>query len=132
MNGILFGIGLVAAGLAGAIHVYIFALESLLWSRPSTWRVFGLKSQADAETTRPLAYNQGFYNLFLALGVFAGLLILAADLSAGVALILGATVSMVLAALVLVTSSPKLARSAAIQGALPLIAVVLIGLSFLG
>lgn len=69
--------------------------------RTSTWRIFGLRSQADAETTRPLAYNQGFYNLFLALGVVAGIALLGVNLSAGVGLLLASTLSMVFAALVL-------------------------------
>ena len=48
-------------------------MESLTWTRPATWKRFGLASQADAETTKPLAYNQGFYNLFLAIGAFIGI-----------------------------------------------------------
>jgi putative membrane protein len=43
---------------------------------------------------------------------------------AGVALQLFATLSMVLAATVLVISSPKLARAAILQGALPLLGIV--------
>ena len=45
---------------------------------------------------------------------------------AGLAVALFGLLSMVLAALVLITSNPKLARSAAIQGVAPLIAVVLL------
>jgi hypothetical protein len=63
----------VFVALAGVLHVYIFVLESAWWTRPKTWKRFGLTSQAEAETTRPLAYNQGFYNLFLAVGASLGL-----------------------------------------------------------
>lgn len=63
---------LVLASLAATLHVGIFVVESVLWTRPVVWRAFGVRSQADAQTTRPLAYNQGFYNLFLALGAAVG------------------------------------------------------------
>ena len=63
-----------AAG-AALLHVYIWVLESFRWTEPATRKAFGT-SESDAETTKPMAYNQGFYNLFLAIitlvGVFAG------------------------------------------------------------
>lgn len=122
---------LVFAFLAAALHVYIFIMESLTWTRPATWKRFGLASQADAETTRPLAYNQGFYNLFLAIGAFIGVgcVALAAAGSAqsvvGWTLILSCCGSMLLAAVVLALSGKKYLRAAATQGATPLLAVVL-------
>ena len=63
---------LLFAFLAAALHVFIFTMESVTWTRPATWKRFGIASQSDAETTRPLAFNQGFYNLFLAVGAFVG------------------------------------------------------------
>ena len=63
---------LVFAFVAALLHVYIFVMESVTWTRPATWKRFGVASQADADTTRPLAYNQGFYNLFLAAGALVG------------------------------------------------------------
>ncbi|WP_066287592.1 DUF1304 domain-containing protein [Arthrobacter sp. B6] len=122
---------LLFAFLAAALHVYIFTMESLTWTRPATWKRFGLASQADAETTRPLAYNQGFYNLFLAIGAFIGVgcVALAAAGSAqsvvGWTLILSCCGSMLLAAVVLALSGKKYLRAAATQGATPLLAVVL-------
>lgn len=89
-----------------------------------------LRSQADADTTRALAYNQGFYNLFLAIGVLVGLALVRSTAPAGVALLLAPTVSMVLAALVLVTSNRGMRRAAAIQRALPLLGATAIALSF--
>jgi len=50
---------------------------------------------------------------------------------AGIALLLASGISMVLAATVLIVSSPKLARAAAIQGLVPLFGVALITTSFL-
>lgn len=129
MSSILLTVGAVLAALAAAVHVYIFVLESVLWSRPSTWRVFGLRSQADADTTKPLAFNQGFYNLFLAIVVVVGLALTGVNPPAGVALLLASTISMVLAALVLVTSNRRMRRAAAVQGALPLLGASAIALS---
>ncbi len=124
-------IGSVFIGLAALVHVYIFVLESIRWSTPKTWKTFGLKSQEEADTVKPMAYNQGFYNLFLALGAGTGLVLLLATplTQAGFALAVFAALSMVLAALVLITSSPKLARAAVLQGGAPLIGTVLLVLS---
>ena len=119
-------IGSVFAAIAALIHVYIFVLESVNWTKESTRRVFGVRTSEDAELMRPLAYNQGFYNLFLALGVVAGLIMIAAigAPQAGFAVAIFALLSMVLAAVVLITSNPKLARSALIQGGAPLLGLV--------
>ena len=130
MGSLLLVTGASIAAISAAVHVYIFVLESLLWRRPSTWRVFGLRTQADAETTRPIAYNQGFYNLFLALGIAVGIAPLGANPSAGIALLLTSTLSMVLAALVLVTSNRRMLRAAAIQGLPPLLSTLSVALSF--
>jgi putative membrane protein len=128
MNPVLLIVGSIFVGLAALIHVYIFYLESIAWSKPATWKNFGLKSQTEADTVKPMAYNQGYYNAFLAVGVVLGLVFLATPglQQAGFALAVFAASSMVLAATVLITSSPKLARAAVLQGAAPLIGVVLL------
>ena len=123
-------IAVVLLGLAAVIHVYIFVLESLLWTRPSTRRTFGVRSVEEAESLKSMAFNQGFYNLFLAVGIVVGIVLLAVGLTpAGAALLFLAAGSMVAAALVLVLSSPKLARAAAIQGALPLLGIILLAIA---
>ena len=115
----------VLVGIAALIHLYIFVLESIRWREPKTWRTFGLASQADADTVRSMAFNQGFYNLFLAIGSALGLILLWTGMpEAGAALVLLAAGSMVAAALVLILSSPKLARAAAIQGLAPLLGII--------
>ena len=63
---------LVFAALAALVHVYIWVLESLLWTAARTRAVFGT-SEEEAETTKLLALNQGFYNLFLAVIAAASL-----------------------------------------------------------
>ena len=65
----------VFAALAALLHVYIFVMESVQWTQPRIWRRFGVADQAAADTTKPMAYNQGFYNLFLAIGVVIGLVL---------------------------------------------------------
>ncbi|MEO5320890.1 DUF1304 domain-containing protein [Arthrobacter sp. CC3] len=117
---------LVFAFVAALLHVYIFTMESVTWTRPATWKRFGVASQADAETTRPLAYNQGFYNLFLAVGALigAGAVILGQPV-VGWTLIFASCGSMLLAAAVLALTGRKYLRAAATQGTTPLLAVVL-------
>ena len=130
MNTTLAVIGAIFVGLAALLHVYIFVMESIQWSKPAIWRRFGLKSQADADTTKPMAFNQGFYNLFLAIGVGTGLVLLAVGATpVGLGMIFLGAGSMVAAALVLVLSSPKLARAAAIQGILPLLGIIFLVLA---
>ncbi|MFV0374314.1 DUF1304 domain-containing protein [Microbacterium sp.] len=124
-------IATVAAALAAALHVAIFVMESVQWRSPRIWRRFGLRDQAAAETTRDLAYNQGFYNLFLAIGVVVGLAMFWAGgagsgaAAAGRAVTLFGLGSMLAAAVVLTTTGRRYLRAAVIQGILPLIGVVL-------
>ncbi|MGB4778849.1 DUF1304 domain-containing protein [Microbacterium sp.] len=124
-------IATVAAALAALLHVYIFVMESIQWTQPRTWRRFGVPDQTAADITRPMAYNQGFYNLFLAVGVIIGLALFwvgdvgtTADV-AGRALVLFGLGSMLAAALVLITTGARYLRPALIQGTLPLIGFVL-------
>ena len=124
-------IATVVAALAALLHVYIFVMESIQWTQPRVWRRFGVTDQTAADITRPMAYNQGFYNLFLAIGAVIGLALFWAGDAGATAQVAGRTLvlfslgSMLAAALVLLTSGPKYARPAAIQGTLPLIGFVL-------
>jgi putative membrane protein len=131
MNDVFLVIGAIFVAIAALIHVFIFVLESVLWSRPATWKRFGLRSQEEADTVRPMAYNQGFYNAFLALGAGAGLVMIASAnvKPEGVALSIFVLLSMLLASVVLITSNPKLARAAVTQGAAPFIGLIFLVLS---
>jgi putative membrane protein len=126
MSLILLIIAIVFSALAALLHVVIFLMESVLWMRPATWKRFGLTSQDEAATIRPMALNQGFYNLFLAVGIFVAFFLLPHPTlhAAGVILILFCCASMLAAALVLIISNPKLARAAITQGVFPLLAVI--------
>ena len=151
----------ILAVLAALIHVFFFYLESIVWSKPSTWKTFGLKTQEEAEITKGLALNQGFYNLFLAIGVIVGVVgdataksvscwttyaplsdkaanndLNPCDLSLwdrygwGGSVVTFGLACMVGAALVLLVSSKgKMARGAAIQGVLPLAALLIIAIA---
>lgn len=125
-------IATVVAALAALLHVYIFLMESVQWSQPRVWKRFGVTDQAAADTTKPMAYNQGFYNLFLAIGTVIGLVLYWAGADdttlrvAGFTLVLFSLGSMLAASLVLLTSGGRYLRPALIQGTLPLIGFVLI------
>ena len=119
-------IGSVFVALAALLHGYIFLMESVWWTRPATWKRFGVADQAQADSNRAMAYNQGFYNLFLGIGAALGLVLFwAGALDAGKALVLFTTACMVLAAAVLTTTGRGYVRAALIQGTLPLIGFVL-------
>jgi putative membrane protein len=118
-------LALLLATLAALLHVLIFAFESLLWTQESVWRRFAVASQSEAHTLRPMAFNQGFYNLFLAIGIAGGLALVAAgSVDAGRAVVLFACACMVGAGLVLLATNRRFARSAAIQAVPPLVAIL--------
>ena len=120
---------LIFAGLAALLHVYIFTMESLTWTTPRTRKVFGTTAE-EAETTKLLALNQGFYNLFLAIVTAAGIVAIAlGHTGIGAALVFAGVGSMLAAAAVLLASSPDKARAAVTQGLFPLVAVVLLALA---
>lgn len=115
---------LVLAALAAALHVFIFWMESLAWTSPRARAVFGT-TPGEAETTKALAFNQGFYNLFLAVVTVVGIVLRATGQDAvGMTLVLTGTGSMAAAALVLLLSSPDKSDAAIKQGTLPALAVV--------
>lgn len=131
MNAAFAVIGAVLVFLAAVIHLGIFALESVLWSRPRVQRSFGVRSAQDAEAVRPWAYNQGFYNVFLAIGAGLGLVLWGTGVfvEAGMALALFSLASMLLAAIVLVTSNPRMWRAALFQGGAPALGLLVLTLS---
>lgn len=120
----MLAVALVLAALAGLLHVYIFVLESLRFDRPEVHQRLRTRTE-DVPAVRAWAYNQGFYNLFLAIGAFVGVLVAATGSDdVGLALVLLACGSMLAAALVLVATDRRMVRAAASQGTVPLLAVV--------
>ncbi|CPU65567.1 transmembrane protein [Mycobacteroides abscessus] len=127
----MIGFGLALAGVAAAIHAYIFVMESLTWTSARTRATFGT-SPEEAAATREMAFNQGFYNLFLAVLVVLGIVLYAADRQdVGLTLVVAGAGSMVAAGLVLILSSPSKARAALVQLVPPALGVlgVVLGLT---
>ena len=117
---------LVCAALAALLHVYIFVMESWTWTSPRTRAAFGTTAE-EAETTKLLAFNQGFYNLFLAIVSGVGIAAMVMGHKAvGAALVFAGVGSMAAAAVVLLLSARDKARAALTQGAFPVIALALL------
>ena len=113
--------------LAAFLHVLVFCMESLWFTRPNVHKRFGAATTADAEALRLFAFNQGFYNLFLSIGIIVGLALLnlGGNVLVAQTLVLFSCACMLGAGVVLFFSagSPML-RAAAIQAAFPLLAWV--------
>jgi len=103
--------------LPALIHVYIFVLESILWGRKRTNKLFGIRTEEDAAVTKSLAFNQGFYNLFLAIAIFLGVHLRTGEMTygTGTTLVVYGLASMIAAGCVLVISQRRLWRAALIQ-----------------
>ncbi|AYE95426.1 DUF1304 domain-containing protein [Mycobacterium paragordonae] len=117
---------LIFAALAAVLHVYIFTMESLTWTSKRTRATFGTTAE-EAETTKLLAFNQGFYNLFLAIVSGIGIAAMfTGHHDVGAALVFAGVGSMAAAAVVLLISARDKARAAVTQGLFPVIAIVLL------
>lgn len=114
---------LVAASIASLMHVGFFVLESLLWTRPAGRKVFQT-TEAEAETVKFMAFNQGFYNLFLAVGAAVGVALLAVGRTdAGRCAVIFACACMTGASVILATGGKRYARGVVMQGLPPLVAL---------
>jgi putative membrane protein len=111
--------------LAAALHVLVFFMESVWFMRPKVHRRFGAATAADAEARRLFAFNQGFYNLFLAIGIFCGLALLhsGGNVTVGRTLVLFSCACMLGAGVVLFFSAGRpMLRAAVMQAIFPLLA----------
>src|SRR5262245_22700314 len=94
----------IFAVIAGLFHVAAFVMESLLFHRKSVRRVLTGRVE-DVPAVRIWAFNQGFYNLFLAVGALAGVYAWLTDHeTVGRTLVLFTCGAMALAGVVLVVS----------------------------
>jgi len=126
---VLLTIGLVFAAVASLLHVFFFYLESIVFTKPATWPRFGVASQADADVLKPMAYNQGFYNLFLAVGTVLGIVLVAAgDTAVGGGLAIFGTATMAGAGVVLVSTGGNRLQPAAIQFVPAALAIVFVSI----
>lgn len=122
---VLSTVGAIAAILAGLLHVFIFYMESITWTSEKARSTFGMTKE-EANNTKEMAFNQGFYNLMLAVETLFGVCFMFFGNVIGKPLAIFGILSMFSAAALLFFSSPD-KRSAAIkQGTLPLIALILL------
>lgn len=126
MDSVLATIGSILIAIGAVFHVYVFTLESITWRTPKTWKTFGLPSQEHADIIAPMAFNQGFYNLFLALGAGVGLAQLGINSTVARTLMFFSALSMVGAGAVLFFSVKRSRRAAIIQAGPPLLGMVFV------
>ena len=99
--------------VAGLLHILFFVIESILFQKPDGYKYFKMSEQ-DHKGAKLLAQNQGFYNVFFAIGMAAGLFL---DLQP---LVVFCGLSMIGAGVVLWVTAPRLLRGALIQMLPPL------------
>ncbi len=104
------------AVIIALMHTYIFFLESIFWGRPKTNKIFGVNEE-HATICKSLAFNQGFYNLFLAIGIYVGLILITSGTRPveGRAFVDFSCASVAGAGLVLILSAKKLRRAGLLQ-----------------
>jgi len=105
----------VLAALAAALHVYIFVLESLVF-RTKGRHVFGVREDSHVDVVERWAFNQGFYNLFLAVGAAVGAVnLVAGNHTVGAVLVFVSAGSMVGAGSVLLGTDRRMMKGALVQ-----------------
>ncbi|MBL8018914.1 MAG: DUF1304 domain-containing protein [Leptospirales bacterium] len=114
----------IFAALAGFLHIWIFIMESVLWLRPAIHRRFGVTDIKQAELMKNVFYNQGFYNLFLAIGVLYGVFFFNVHPGFAPPIMFYGCLCIVGAGLALLSSRRTMARAAIIQALPPLISVI--------
>lgn len=114
--------------LTAILHCLFFKLESLDFMKPETLRKFGLNEET-GKVVKVWAFNQGFYNLFLAFGLFYVVYLLATAKLLQ-AKVLGGFILLTIvgAGLVLYFSAPGKEVPAMVQALPALIGVVLLAL----
>ncbi|MDO4632143.1 MAG: DUF1304 domain-containing protein [Corynebacterium sp.] len=109
--------------LAALLHVYIFYLEVFAWDKPAARKVFGEATPEELRITSFFAYNQGVYNLMLAIIAGVGVAL------SNPALMFAGVGSMIGAAGALAFKSPKHRGAAVKQSAFAIVGVVCLALA---
>ncbi|MEV0645018.1 DUF1304 domain-containing protein [Phytomonospora sp. NPDC050363] len=118
----------VLAGAAGLIHVLIFVMESVRFPRDVKVQAGFRVAPEDVNAVRPWAFNQGFYNLFLAIGIVLGLAqFWTGHHVAGRTLLAFSCACMLGAAVVLIATDRRMLRGALLQGVAPALALIALG-----
>jgi putative membrane protein len=111
--------------IASLFHLLAFVLESLLFMRPKVHKRFGAGTTEEAQAVKLMAFNQGFYNLFLVIGCVTGMLLWqSGNAATGIPLLLFTCASMAGAGVVLAFSAPGKLRVALYQAVPPAIVLV--------
>lgn len=105
-------------------HLVAFALESILFMKGAHKRF--KVSKEDAKAVYPFALNQGFYNLFLAIAMIAGLVLRLRGNPVGNGMILTSAFVMVGAGVVLAKSNKDLIKVGVLQGLPPALVLFLL------
>lgn len=111
----------IFTAISAILSIYIFYMEAVAWGTKKVNETFLIKDNEEAETTKFMAFNQGFYNLFLGIGMLIGLFI---NSTAAEAIGIFCLASMLLAALVLFLGDKKYFKPALSQGLAPFIALL--------
>jgi putative membrane protein len=118
-------LGIIFATVAALLHVAFFLMESVFWTEPAVYERFMVRDEEDAKLLEFAMKQQGFYNLFLALGCLTGVaLMIGGQAVLGRMLIFYTCLFMLAAAAVLFLTDEKRLRAALIQGLIPAIALV--------
>jgi len=107
--------------ISASVHVLFFALESVLFPNPRVHRIFGVRTKEQYQEVWIWAFNQGWYNLFLALGGFYGVYL---GGEVGKTLIRFVNLAMVGAGVVLISSNTKMLRGFLLQAVPAAIALI--------
>jgi putative membrane protein len=115
----------ILIAVAGLAHVLFFLVESVFFMNEKVFKVFGAADAEQAAILQTLAYNQGWYNLFLAIAAWLGLALIGRwKANVGETLAVYASLSMVGAGLILLFSTGKLLGTA-VQAGIPALALLI-------
>lgn len=115
-------IGLVSYSVF--FHLAAFSLESLFFMKGAHKRF--KVSKEDAPAVFPFAYNQGFYNLFLALAMLMGLILKLKGNPLGDGMLLCSSIVMVGAGAILAKTDKDLKKAGILQGLPPALIIYLL------
>lgn len=110
--------------IAAFVHIGFFIFESFILQKPNAHKILKI-SEVEHNAIKVWAFNQGFYNLFLAIGVFIGLYhvlqkqVMIAGLMTGFS-----AACMLVAGIVLWFSVPRMRKYAYIQAGFPILGFI--------
>jgi putative membrane protein len=114
--------------VAGVVHLGFWLMESIRWRQPAIWKRFGVSSQEEADALAFAMQNQGYYNLFLAIGAIAGAVLVSTDIAGRTTLLGYCCLFMLGAAVVLFVARRTMVQAALVQGVPPAFALLALAL----